>query len=289
MPAIDRRLTRATRLGCLLAATCCACTAKSTRPQAVQGDPYALGSEPGAGATCRPESFTGPWLIDSGTATLSCDDGANVVLAAGGHIQVEAAEGGAKLTLVDGTCRYPLGKSGCTLVAPMGVPCKEGETSYSSREIKITQQSAEGLSLLYALEHPDPDDPRRKCLAATRATMIRAAKSPAACALEGRWEAATTPDGRPGRTAVVFADRRCTFEAAAHKTDGGCQRQGDTLTIVDDTAASRQSGCVAGQKASYTLTFSADCAAFTLEAKSEPCEGRQSTIEYLLFRRTPGI
>src|SRR5262245_6292469 len=49
---------------------------------------------------CRPPSLEGPWLIEGGSATLSCDDGTRVDVGAGGNIRVERG------VFIDGACRF---------------------------------------------------------------------------------------------------------------------------------------------------------------------------------------
>src|SRR5262245_22420419 len=112
--------------GLLLAAS--ACAGGGARPAAPPPPPTP--TAPACGAT----TFEGPWLIDAGTATLTCDDGTRVEVAAGGRIRIEADTSG-KLAMVDGQFRFPLTLEGCALVGSAGAAGRDGETVYYTREI----------------------------------------------------------------------------------------------------------------------------------------------------------
>jgi hypothetical protein len=232
---------------------------------------------------CGTDAFAGPWLLGSGTATLTCDDGHKTTVPAGGNIKLDPADiGTAGLAMVEGRCRYPLSRSGCALTGGPGVTCTDDGVRYTSLEVKVARDESGVFTLVYALEQPDPDDARKKCVASTDARMIRAARGATACALPGGWESSTTSDGKPARTALLIESGRCTVEAPGIKASGRCQFQGDVLTIVDD-GDSAKGTCRAGPPASYTVTFTENCAAIELEARSDACQARRDAIEFLLL------
>ncbi len=270
-----------TRTGCLLlAALGCAGagpTARAVAPQAA-GPPARAVALPAAGSTASCGlAFKGPWLIDSGSATLSCDDGTKIANAAGGNLGIEADLSG-RLTMVDGACRFPLDREGCKLVGKPGAVCREGGTLYVAQELRMAPAAAGSLSLAYALEHPDPEKAAAKCVAATAGTMVRASATPETCALDGRWESSIGSDGKPGPVSLTIAQGRCTLEATGLKAQGRCDGRAGALTIDDDA-------CRPSKPARYALTFSADCGAIELEAQEETCAKRRNAIEYLFLRR----
>src|SRR5688572_28992567 len=109
-----------TRTGCLLIAAL-GCAGGGKRPPTPPAPP--------AAPTCSASSFQGRWIIDSGSATLGCDDGTKTSLAAGGNIVVETDSSG-RLVMVDGQCRFSLEQRGCTLVGAPGGACREADTVY---------------------------------------------------------------------------------------------------------------------------------------------------------------
>lgn len=231
---------------------------------------------------CDAAAFQAGWLIERGKATLSCDDGTAVTLAAGGNISVEGRDGA--LTLVDGGCRFPLERQGCALIGAAGVACTDDGISYSSRRIAITRDAAGAFSFSYALEHPDPDKPAGKCVAGTEATLSRAAADGTRCPIEGRWRSAVAPDGSARPVSLSMKEGRCTLEGPGLTSFSACQRTGDRITFTDEPTQGK-GGCAAGQQGTYALTFRSDCGAVALEADSDACQVRRDVVEFLLMAR----
>jgi hypothetical protein len=267
------------RLACILWVLLAGCAGKGKPAPAAAPAPGSTG--------CGPEAFAGPWLIESGVAKLTCDDGTDVSLVAGGNIRLEAPTmPGGPLTMVDGQCRFPVARSGCTLVGPAGVACSEGDVRYSSRSIQIERDPSGALALAYVLEQPDPDNPRAKCVASTQGKLARAARTGEGCALDGRWKTDTTPEGRPGATVLAVAKGRCALLAPGFTGEGPCQRDGDLLTLKD--GGGKGAGCAAGAAGRYVMTFAADCAALELEARDDGCPARRGAVEFLYLLRERG-
>jgi hypothetical protein len=237
--------------------------------------PVTAAPTPDAGPTgCARPALEGGWLLQSGTASLTCDDGSKNSVAAGGSVRVERAAGG--LVLVDGRCRYPLAENGCTLVGTVGAACTDG-VHYTVRELSLSRDGAGGVSLLYSLDQPDPDHKSGRCVASSVAKLARVAT--AECALEGRWEASI-----PGRPALTITGGRCTLAVGARQSEGPCRREGAKLSLTEALPRNR-GACKAGARADYAITFAEGCAGLELEARAESCVVRRDALEFVFLER----
>jgi hypothetical protein len=233
---------------------------------------------PDAGPTgCARPALEGSWLLQSGTASLTCDDGSKSSVPAGGTVRVERAAGG--VFFVDGRCRYPLTENGCSLVGTAGAACADGGVRYSAREITITRDGAGGVALVYSLDQPDPEHKGGKCVASSVAKLAHAAEPKEDCALDGRWEAAL-----PGRPSLAFKEDRCTIAAGARQSEGPCRRQGARLSVTEALPKNR-GACRTGARADYVITFAQGCTGLTLEARSDACAARRDAVEYVFLEK----
>jgi hypothetical protein len=233
---------------------------------------------PDAGPTgCARPALEGSWLLKSGTASLTCDDGSKSSVPAGGTIRVERTASG--LVLADGRCRYPLTENGCSLVGTAGAACADGGVRYSAREITISRDGAGGVALVYSLDQPDPERKGGRCVASSVAKLAHAAEPNEDCALDGRWEASL-----PGRPSLAVKENRCTIAAGARQSEGPCRRQGARLSVTEALPRNR-GACRPGARADYAISFAQGCAALTLEARSDACAARRDAIEYVFFEK----
>jgi len=230
---------------------------------------------PDAGPTgCARPALEGGWLLQSGTATLTCDDGSKSSVTAGGSVRVERAGG---LAFVDGRCRYPLAENGCTLVGTAGAGCTDGGVRYTVREIAVSRDGAGSVTLVYSLDQPDPEDKSGRCVASSVAKLARVAGGD--CPLEGRWEASA-----PGRPSLTITGGRCALAVGARQSEGPCRRQGARLSLTEALPKNR-GACKAGARSDYSLTFAEGCAGLALEARSDACAVRRDALDFAFLER----